>query len=135
MTAKTVKNLAAATLFLAVCLSSGCAEQPSPQSTNNDDVITPEYSPPEEGIIGGGPGSKTCVLTDLQPNALYEFSYEVQLSGGGGYVGVIELRTNASGEVEVPNVPAEVDCNKIEISLKSAPTPQPPIAGMPPEGE
>lgn len=135
MTAKPVKNLALATLILAVCLSSGCAEQPSPQSTNNDDVITPEYSPRDGGEVGGGTGSQTCVLTGLQPGALYKLSYEVQQEGGGGYVAVIERIANASGEVEVPNVPAEIDCRQVNVTLLATPTPVPPMAGIPPEGE
>ena len=134
MTAKTVRNLALATLFLAGCLSSGCAEQPSPQSTNNDDVITPEYSP-QDGGGGGGGSTQTCVLAGLTPGATYELSYEVQQPGGGGYTAVRQETANALGEVPFPNVPVEIDCHAIKVTPLATPTPQPPIAGMPPEGE
>lgn len=104
------------------------------QSTNNDDVITPEYSPQDGG--GGVSGSKqTCVLTGLTPGVRYELSYEVQQPGGGGYTAVREETANALGEVPFPNVPTEVDCHAIKVTPLATPTPQPPIAGMPPEGE
>jgi hypothetical protein len=135
MTAKTVKNLAIATLFFAVCLLSGCAEQPPPPSSNNDDVITPEYSPRDGGVIGGGAGSKTCSYTGLIPDALYEILYDVQLPGSGGYILEHKLRADNSGDINVPNVPAEADCHKFQITLLATPTPPPPMAGIPPEGE
>ena len=134
MTAKPVKNLAIATLFFAVCLLSGCAEQPPPPSSNNDDVITPEYSPRDGGEIGGGAGSKICVLAGLIPGALYRISFDVQLPGGGGYILEHTLRADDSGDINVPNVPAEVDCHKFQITLLPTPTrTATAIAGIPPK--
>ena len=74
MTAKTVRNLAVATLFFAACLLSGCAEQPSQSPpSDTDNAITPEYSP-RDGGEGGGGSTQTCVLSGLTPDATYKLS-------------------------------------------------------------
>jgi len=121
------KKIALTFIFLAVCLFNGCTESSSPPKSSNDNSA-PLPMTQEEGGSGGGTSTKTCVVTgapSLQPYALYEVSYDIPQEGGGGYTVTFQLRANVSGEISIPNVPINFDCNQITATYIGPPE-QPP---------